>query len=403
MEEGALHQEVMLENATNMASLGGDVKIEDSSQAVATPFLTAKNEDEEKMSEKERPEEKEELKKYSSFQCADIGSFLHNDDPQEKGACPGCGKIPRDELGLCDCVEKQSESREWSRRTLPLPFHQKIQEREKPYKRTGYAQRFGTSCSFASHKNIVKTEDPYKCLKFGENISQESHLNSRQRVHKGRIRHQCGNSFRSSTSLTSHQIIHSEEKYQFWEGRTKLTQSQEQNSWKKSPTGNDSCKCLECGKSFRSASHLTYHNRIHSGEKPYHCTVCGKSFTQNGNFNLHKRIHTGEKPHKCTECGKCFCTSSALTSHERIHTGEKPYECLECGKSFNRRGDEKIKDSSQALSTPFLTAKKEDVEKMSEKERPKEKEEQTSALSSTVMISKKKEHVQGEEKYSEMN
>ncbi|KAK9405372.1 zinc finger protein [Crotalus adamanteus] len=76
-EEKALHREVMLENAKNMASLGGDVKIEGSSQAVATPFLTVKKEDAEKMSEKERLGGKEELKKYSSFQCADIGSFLH--------------------------------------------------------------------------------------------------------------------------------------------------------------------------------------------------------------------------------------------------------------------------------------------------------------------------------------
>ncbi|KAK9405370.1 zinc finger protein [Crotalus adamanteus] len=88
-EEKALHQEVMLENARNMASLGGDVKIEGSSQAMATPFLTVKKEDVEKMSEKERLGGKEELKKYSSFQCADIASLLHSDDPQEKGACPG--------------------------------------------------------------------------------------------------------------------------------------------------------------------------------------------------------------------------------------------------------------------------------------------------------------------------
>uniref|UniRef100_A0A2D4I0B0 C2H2-type domain-containing protein n=1 Tax=Micrurus lemniscatus lemniscatus TaxID=129467 RepID=A0A2D4I0B0_MICLE len=230
-EQKAPHQEVMVEDAKNMASFGDGLKIVDAAQEMATPFLTAEKEVAERMREKERPEEKElkeELGKYSSSQYVDISIFLHNDDAQAKAACPGCGKILRDELGLCDCYTSH-----------PLKFH----------------------------KNIPKAEDPYQGLEFGENPSQKSHQNSHQGVHEERKQHQCitcGKSFRNSAALISHQRIHREERwYQCREGRTMFTQSKEPNSRKKSPTGNNSSKCLECGKSFSWRENLYMHQRIH--------------------------------------------------------------------------------------------------------------------------------------------
>ncbi|XP_062036544.1 zinc finger protein 500 isoform X4 [Lepus europaeus] len=93
--------------------------------------------------------------------------------------------------------------------------------------------------------------------------------------------------------------------------------------------------CPECGKAFGKTSHLTKHQRTHTGERPYKCLVCGKGFSDRSNFSTHQRVHTGEKPYPCPECGKRFSQSSSLVIHRRTHTGERPYVCAQCGKSFN--------------------------------------------------------------------
>ncbi|KAM6469587.1 uncharacterized protein PHA67_013757 isoform 2-T4 [Liasis olivaceus] len=345
----ALHWEVMLENYRNVASLGDGWEMEGSGQEAAAPLPKGGKEVVERMFGKQRPEEiqlKGGLGKCSTFQCADISVFLAKDDHQEKGLYPGCGKILRDESGLCDCcrsqaVEKQNESRKHSRRTFPPTLHQRIQKGEKPYKCLECGKCFRDSSYLTSHKRIHTGEKPYECKECGKSFHFATSLTSHNRIHTGEKPYEClkcQKRFSQKYQYTVHNRIHTGEKpYKCLECGKSFRASSSLTSHKRIHTGEKPYKCLDCGKNFRASSSLTSHKRIHTGEKPYECKNCAKSFRQKYHYIVHNRIHTGEEPYKCMECGKSFRSAKHLPSHKRIHTGEKPYECKECGKSFSQK------------------------------------------------------------------
>ena len=93
-------------------------------------------------------------------------------------------------------------------------------------------------------------------------------------------------------------------------------------------------ECKFCEKDFATKQRKETHERVHTGEKPFHCTFCQKAFTLEHHLKRHDRIHTGEKPFQCNTCTRYFNDTGSLKRHERIHTGEKPYQCKYCKTSF---------------------------------------------------------------------
>ncbi|KAG6463460.1 hypothetical protein O3G_MSEX013884 [Manduca sexta] len=115
--------------------------------------------------------------------------------------------------------------------------------------------------------------------------------------------------------------------------------------------------CEVCGKHYASNAALRYHQRVHTGERPYKCSVCEKSFTMPLFLQIHIRTHTGERPYKCQAegCAKAFSNKAALLRHDRVHTGAKPYECPQCGKAFTQSNSMKLHVHTvhMKLPTPY--------------------------------------------------
>ncbi|XP_026325466.1 zinc finger protein 782-like [Hyposmocoma kahamanoa] len=118
------------------------------------------------------------------------------------------------------------------------------------------------------------------------------------------------------------------------------------------PSHSDSAVCELCGKSFISRATLVYHQRTHTGEKPYQCNECPKRFSMYQRLQIHIRTHTGERPFKCSQCPKGFKHKAALNRHIRVHTGVKPYVCVHCNKAFSQSNSLKTHIATVHLKRP---------------------------------------------------
>jgi hypothetical protein len=80
-----------------------------------------------------------------------------------------------------------------------------------------------------------------------------------------------------------------------------------------------------CKRAFMNKSQLVYHQRIHSGERPFSCDVCNKTFILQSTLTTHKRFHSGDRPYHCDWCNKAFILKRHIVRHQRVHSIEWTY------------------------------------------------------------------------------
>jgi len=100
--------------------------------------------------------------------------------------------------------------------------------------------------------------------------------------------------------------------------------------------------CTLCLKKFAFQSQLKLHMASHTAFghlRKFECSVCGKHFATKQTLEFHERIHSGTKPFVCNMCGKAFRQQVHLTQHWRTHTKMKPYSCSLCTKEYSCRID----------------------------------------------------------------
>ncbi|CAL4093594.1 unnamed protein product [Meganyctiphanes norvegica] len=102
--------------------------------------------------------------------------------------------------------------------------------------------------------------------------------------------------------------------------------------------------CNQCDyQSYTKVNVSKHWRRTHSNFKPVNCQICEKVLKNVDTLSRHMRYchssTSAEKTYLCAICAKAFKHSKHLTRHQLIHSGEKPYGCTLCDYRTNQRSN----------------------------------------------------------------
>ncbi|XP_050398943.1 zinc finger protein ZFAT isoform X1 [Patella vulgata] len=95
-------------------------------------------------------------------------------------------------------------------------------------------------------------------------------------------------------------------------------------------------ECEYCGRLFYSKADFEAHQRIHTGERPFHCEHCQFKAMNSNVLKKHveKEHPTDNTTYKCTDCDFTTTTRNMLWSHRIKHLAVVGLQCPKCPDKF---------------------------------------------------------------------
>ncbi|XP_067636670.1 zinc finger protein ZFP2-like isoform X2 [Eurosta solidaginis] len=237
--------------------------------------------------------------------------------------CDICGKIVRkaelrqhkrihsgEKPHKCDICEKRFTHKSH------LNTHLRTHTGEKPFKCKYCGHVFATRTGMLNHLRIHMGDNIYECelcpLAFAtasvRRLHSATHIDddpeTRERNMKALIE--------KETKLKTQQLDMETAEHQIYNGSI------------------NGYECDICGKSFRDTSRLTLHELIHRGERPHKCKFCELRFADGCNKRRHMRTHTDERPFECKYCEGTYLSNHGMLRHLPTHLGANVYRCDVC-------------------------------------------------------------------------
>lgn len=91
--------------------------------------------------------------------------------------------------------------------------------------------------------------------------------------------------------------------------------------------------CKYCDKKFNIRQHLSNHEKMHEGHKPFNCKQCDRRFINQDSLNRHSLVHSNAE-YICDLCQKKYRHKLTLRKHIHEHIIDPNFMCAMCGATF---------------------------------------------------------------------